>query len=82
MTKNLPANSGDTRDTGWVPGSERSPGVENGNSLVFLPGKFYGQRSLVGYSPWGRKVLDKTEQLSINTQFYIYMNQQPVRTRH
>ena len=23
---------------------------------VFLPGKFYGQRSLVGYSPWGRKI--------------------------
>ena len=22
---------------------------------VFLPGKFHGQRSLVGYSPWGRK---------------------------
>ena len=26
----------------------------NGNP-VFLPGKFHGQRSLVGYSPWGRK---------------------------
>ena len=23
---------------------------------VFLPGKFHGQRSLVGYSPWGCKV--------------------------
>ena len=22
---------------------------------VFLPGKFHGQRSLAGYSPWGRK---------------------------
>ena len=22
---------------------------------VFLPGKSYGQRSLVGYSPWGHK---------------------------
>ena len=22
---------------------------------VFLPGKSHGQRSLVGYSPWGRK---------------------------
>ena len=21
----------------------------------FLPGEFHGQRSLVGYSPWGRK---------------------------
>ena len=23
---------------------------------VFLPGEFLGQRSLVGYSPWGHKV--------------------------
>ena len=28
---------------------------------VFLPGKSYGQKSLVGYSPWGRKELDTTE---------------------
>ena len=25
---------------------------------VFLPGKFHEQRSLVGYSPWGRKESD------------------------
>ena len=25
---------------------------------VFLPGKFHGQRNLVGYSPWGHKELD------------------------
>ena len=30
---------------------------------VFLPGKSHGQRSLTGYSPWGRKELDMTEQL-------------------
>ena len=29
---------------------------------VFLPGKFHGQRSLTGYSPWGWKELDTTEQ--------------------
>ena len=27
---------------------------------VFLPREFHGQRSLVGYSPWGRKELDVT----------------------
>ena len=27
---------------------------------VFLPGESQGQRSLVGYSPWGRKKLDMT----------------------
>ena len=31
-------------------------------SPVFLPGEFHGQRSLVGYSPWGNKQLDMTEQ--------------------
>ena len=30
---------------------------------VFLPGKSHGWRSLVGYSPWGRKELDTTESL-------------------
>ena len=30
---------------------------------VLLPGKFHGQRSLVGYSPWGRKESDTAEQL-------------------
>ena len=28
---------------------------------VFLPGKSHGQRSLAGYSPWGRRELDVTE---------------------
>ena len=28
---------------------------------VFLPGEFHGQKSLVGYSPWGCKVSDMTE---------------------
>ena len=28
---------------------------------VFLPGKFHGQRSLEGYSPWGHKESDTTE---------------------
>ena len=28
---------------------------------VFLPGESHGQRSLVGYSPWGRKESDTTE---------------------
>ena len=32
---------------------------------VFLPGKSHGQRNLVGYSPWGLKELDTTEQLTL-----------------
>ena len=34
---------------------------------VFLPGESHGQRGLVGYSPWGCKELDTTEQLSMHT---------------
>ena len=34
---------------------------------VFVPGKSHGQRSLVSYSPWGRKESDTTERLSTHT---------------
>ena len=33
MVENSPANAGDTRDTGSVPGSRRSPGEGNGNQI-------------------------------------------------
>ena len=36
---------------------------------VFFPGKFHGQRSLVGFSPWGRKELDMTERLHFHFHF-------------
>ena len=37
---------------GSIPGSGKFPGVGNGKPTpVFLPGKFHGQKSLVGYSP-------------------------------
>ena len=35
MVKNLPANTGDTRDSDSVPGSGRYPGVENGNPIQY-----------------------------------------------
>ena len=35
MVKKLPANAGDTRDSGLVSGSGRSPGIENGNPLQY-----------------------------------------------
>ena len=34
---------------------------------VFLPGEFHGQRSLVGYSPWGCKESDMTGRLMLFT---------------
>ena len=33
---------------------------------VSLPGEFHGQRSLAGYSLWGRKESDMTEQLTLS----------------
>ena len=33
VVKNPPAKTGDTRDMGSIPGSERSPGEGNGNTL-------------------------------------------------
>ena len=60
--KNPPVNAGDVRDSGLIPGSGRSPGGGHGNPLqnscLENP---RGQRSLVGYSPWGRKELETTE---------------------
>ena len=35
VVKNLPANAGDTGDSGLIPGSTRSPGGGNGNALQY-----------------------------------------------
>ena len=58
--KNLTANA---EDLGSIPGSQRSPEVQNGNP-GFSRQEYCGQRSLSGYSPWGRKESDTTERLS------------------
>ena len=53
------------RDPGSVPGLGRSSGEGNVNPLQdsCLENPMNGWRSLVGYSPWGRKESDMTEQL-------------------
>ena len=51
-------------DPGSSPGLGRSLREGNGNPLqYYCLEKSHGQRSLVGYSPWGRKESDTTEQL-------------------
>ena len=47
----------------WVPSMHQEHPLEEGMAThsVFLPGKSHGQRSLVGYYPWGRKKADTTE---------------------
>ena len=39
---------------------------------VFLPGKSHGRRSLVGYSPWGHRESDMTEQLHFHFSLSCY----------
>ena len=52
MIKNLPANAGDIRDTGLIPGLGRSSGEEHGNSLQYFCLKNPMHRgALAGYSP-------------------------------
>ena len=54
-------------DLGSVPGLGRSPGGGHGNTLqCSCLENCHGQRSLEGYSSWGRKESDTTEQLSTN----------------
>jgi len=51
VVKNLPANAGDIKAVGSIPGSGRFPG----GNLPALRGKSHGERSLAGYSPQGHK---------------------------
>ena len=54
------------RDLGSIPGMGRSPGVGHGNPHQYSCLEHSReQRCLAGYSSWGDKELDMTEQLSI-----------------
>ena len=59
MVKKSFANVG---NAGLIPGGGKTPRRRKWQPTpVFLTGKFHGQRSLVGYSPWGRKESDMAE---------------------
>ena len=63
VVKNLPANSG---VAGLTPGWDSGGG---GHGYPFQSScleKPHGQRNLAGYSPWGCKESDKTEQLTLH----------------
>ena len=61
MVKNLPAMQ-ETQDQSLGVEDTLEKGITT--SPVFLPGELHGQKSLVGYSPWGLKELDTTERLT------------------
>ena len=58
-------SSCNAEDLGSIPGLGKSPGGDHGNPFQYsCLENPYGQRSLVGYSPWGHKESDTTEWLS------------------
>ena len=62
MVKSLPA----MQET-WIQSLGREDPLEEEMAIhsSILAGEFHGQRSLVGYSLWDRKQLDKTERLTL-----------------
>ena len=57
-------------DPGSIPVSGRPPWRRKCQSTpALLPGKSHGRRSLIGYSPWGRKESDTTERLHFPFHF-------------
>ena len=59
MGKESACNAG---DVSLIPGLGRTPWKRAWQPiLVFLPGESHGQRSLMGYSPWGCQESDTTE---------------------
>ena len=59
------ASARNVGEPGLIPGLGRSPGEGNGNPLQYscLENSLDGLKSLVGYSPWGRKESERTERL-------------------
>ena len=62
MVKNLPAKAGDIKRRRFNPWIGKIPWRRAWQPTpVFLPGESLGERSLVGYSPYGHKESDVTE---------------------
>ena len=60
VVKNTPASAGDSRDTGSIPGSGRSPGRGNVNSSSILAGEITCIEEPGGLLSMGRKESDTT----------------------
>ena len=59
-------------DLGSIPGLGRSPGGGHGNPLQYsCLENSHGQKSLAGYSPWGRKETDTAEQLNAAHSMFL-----------
>ena len=70
LVKNPPANRG---NVGLTPRWGKIPWRRKWQPTpVFLPGKFYGHRRPMGYSPWDCKELDMTEGLTFKKFAFLY----------
>ena len=68
MVKNLPA----IRRPGFHPWVEKVPWRREWlPTPVFFPGESHGERNQVGYSPWGGKESDMTEQPNTDRQEHL-----------
>ena len=71
VVKNLPANAGDARDTGSIPGLARSPGEGNGNPLQYsCLGNSIGRGAWPATVHGVSKNQDMTEQLNAYLHSY------------
>ena len=59
-------------DPGLFPGSGRSPGEGTDSPLHHSCEEFHEQRSLAGYSPWGREESDMTVRLTQNAFYHHF----------
>ena len=72
MVKNQRADAGGTGGVGLIPARKISWRRKWQPTLVFLLGKFHGQRSLVDYSPWGHKECPLSEIWTFSIQIKFH----------
>ena len=64
--KNPPANAGDARAMGSIPGSGRSHEEGNGNPLQYSCWKILWTEETRGLGPWSHKESDRTEDMRMH----------------
>ena len=72
VVKNLPANAGDIKDAGSIPGSERSPGEGHGNPLQYSCLENPMEEKPGRLQSTGLKKSDKTEHAHIHTHTHTH----------
>jgi len=71
VVKNLPANAGDVRDTGLIPGLGRSPGEGHGNPL-----QYSWLENLIDKGAWWATVLRITESQTWHSDIGLHLTRQ------